>query len=104
MTLIVPQFKDSETCRSSTFATSKGIRPHVAVEPTVAGTRIRVATILACYRPGMTVEEIVQQLFPLKPADVHDALAYAYDHLDQIESDLAADEETAVKRILFAGP
>ncbi len=31
-------------------------------QPTVAGTRIRVATILACYRQGMTVEEIVQQL------------------------------------------
>jgi uncharacterized protein (DUF433 family) len=69
-----------------------------ASRPTVAGTRIRVATILACYRQGMTIDEIVQQLVPLKPADVHDALAYAYDHLDQIESDLAADDETVVKR------
>ena len=33
----------------------------------------------------------------LKPADVHDALAYAYDHLDEIEADLAADDEAAVK-------
>jgi len=73
-------------------------------QPTVAGTRIRVATILACYRQGMTVEEIVQQLVPLKPADVHDALAYAYDHLDQIESDLASDDETAVKRMLSPDP
>jgi len=73
-------------------------------QPTVAGTRIRVATILACDHQGMTVEEIVQQLVPLKPPDVHDALASAYDHLDQIESDLASDDEaasddeTAVKR------
>lgn len=66
-------------------------------QPTVAGTRIRVATILVCYRQGMTVEEIVQQYAPLKPADVHDALAYAYDHLDEIEGDLAADDEAAVK-------
>jgi uncharacterized protein (DUF433 family) len=66
-------------------------------QPVVAGTRMRVATILAAYRQGMTVEEIVQQYAPLKPADVHDALAYAYDHLDEIESSLAADEETAVK-------
>jgi uncharacterized protein (DUF433 family) len=43
-------------------------------QPTVAGKRIRVATILACYRQGMTVEEIVQQIVPLKPADVNDAL------------------------------
>jgi uncharacterized protein (DUF433 family) len=73
-------------------------------QPIVAGTRIRVATILACYRQGMTVEEIVQQLVPLKPADVHDALAYAYDHLDQIESDLASDDETAVKRVPSPDP
>jgi uncharacterized protein (DUF433 family) len=67
-------------------------------QPTVAGTRIRVATILACYRQGMTVEEIVQQYVPLKPSDVHDALAYAYDHLDEIERDMATDDEAAVKR------
>jgi uncharacterized protein (DUF433 family) len=66
-------------------------------QPTVAGTRIRVATILACYRQGMTVEEIVQQYAPLKPADVHDALAYAYDHVEEIEAAFAADDESIVK-------
>jgi uncharacterized protein (DUF433 family) len=30
-------------------------------QPVVAGTRIRVAKILTCYRQGMAVEEIVQQ-------------------------------------------
>lgn len=66
-------------------------------QPVVAGTRIRVATILSCYRQGMSVEEILQQYSPLKPADVHDALAYAYDHMEEIESDLAADDESVVK-------
>ncbi len=66
-------------------------------QPVVGGTRIRVATILGCYRHGLGVEEIVQQYPSLKPADVHDALAYAYDHLDTIEADLAADDETVVK-------
>ena len=66
-------------------------------QPIVAGTRIRVATILAAYRQGMGVEEIVQQYPGLRPADVHDAMAYAYDHLDEIEADLAADNEAAVK-------
>jgi len=66
-------------------------------QPVIAGTRIRVATILKCYRQGMGVEEIVQQYSHLKPADVHDALAYAYDYLDEIEANLAADEEAAVK-------
>ena len=68
-----------------------------AGQPVVAGTRIRVATVLACYRQGMSVEEIVQQYASLKPADVHDALVYAYDHMEEIEADLAADDEAAVK-------
>lgn len=72
-------------------------------QPVVAGTRIRVATILTCYRQGMRVEEIVQQYPGLQPADVHDALAYAYHHLDEIESGLAADEEEAVKARLDQG-
>jgi uncharacterized protein (DUF433 family) len=66
-------------------------------QPIVSGTRIRVGTILTCYRQGMSVEEIVQQYSPVKPADVHDALAYAYDHMEEIEADLAADDETVVK-------
>ena len=66
-------------------------------QPVVAGTRIRVATILTCYRQGMRIEEIVQQYPQLKPADVHDALAYAYEHLDEIEANLATDDEAAVK-------
>jgi uncharacterized protein (DUF433 family) len=66
-------------------------------QPIVAGTRVRVATILSCYRLGMGIEEIVQQYPSLTPADVHDALAFAYDHLDEIEVDLAADEEDRAK-------
>jgi uncharacterized protein (DUF433 family) len=66
-------------------------------QPVVANTRIRVATILTCYRQGMGVEEIVQQYPGLKPADVHDALAYAYDHLAEIEAAIAADDEQAVR-------
>ncbi len=45
----------------------------------------------------MSVEEIVKQYPSLKPADVHDALAYAYDHLDEIEADVAADDEATAK-------
>ena len=70
-------------------------------QPVVVGTRIRVATILTCYRQGMRVEEITQQYPTLRPADVHDALAYAYDHLDEIEQDLAADDEAVAKQRLI---
>lgn len=72
-------------------------------QPVVGGTRIRVGIILGCYRQGMSVEEIVQQYPTLKPADVHDALAYAYDHLDEIETDLAADDEATVKSRIVGG-
>ena len=64
----------------------------------VAGTRIRVSLIVAWYRQGMTIEEIVKHYPHLRPADVHDALAYAYDHADEIEADLAADDETTAQR------
>ena len=66
-------------------------------QPVVANTRIRVATIWGCYRQGMGIGEIVQQFPPLRPADVHDAIAYAYDHMQEIEADLAADDEETVK-------
>lgn len=66
-------------------------------QPVVVGTRIRVATILSAYRSGMSIEEIIQQFPGLRPSDVHDALAYAYDHMDQIVADLSADDEAAVK-------
>ncbi len=69
----------------------------------IAGTRVRVATILACYRQGMTVEEILQEYAHLRPADVHDALAYAYEHSDEIEVDLAADDENTVQRKRSSG-
>jgi hypothetical protein len=45
----------------------------------------------------MGVEEIVQQYSSLRPADVHDALAYAYDHIDEIERDVAGDDEASAK-------
>jgi uncharacterized protein (DUF433 family) len=69
-------------------------------QPVVVDTRIRVATILTCYRQGMGIEEIVQQYPNLRPADVHDALAYAYDHLAEIEAAIAADDEGVVKASL----
>jgi uncharacterized protein (DUF433 family) len=69
----------------------------------VAGTRIRVSIVLGCYRQGMTVEEIVQQYPQLRPADVHDALAYAYDHPLEMEDDVAADDEEARQRLYPGG-
>ena len=72
-------------------------------QPVVAGTRIRVAIILGCYRQGLSTEEIVQQYPSIKPGDVHDSLAYAYEHLDEIEFDITSDDEARVKATLAGG-
>lgn len=64
----------------------------------IAGTRIRVSLIVGFYRDGMTVEEIVGHYPHLRPSDVHDALAYAYDHPEEIEADIAADDEAAAEK------
>ena len=64
----------------------------------VAGTRIRVSVILWCHRQGMTVEEILTQYPHLRPADVYDALAYAFDHPHETDADLAADDEITAQQ------
>jgi len=64
----------------------------------VAGTRIRVSLIFGFYRDGMSVGEIIGHYSHLRPADVYDALAYAHDHLSEIEADIADDDEEAVQR------
>jgi uncharacterized protein (DUF433 family) len=69
----------------------------------IADTRIRVSLILSLYREGMTVEEIVQHYPHVRPADVHDALAYAYEHVDEIQADLDADDEAEVKKLYPGG-
>ena len=69
----------------------------------IAGTRIRMSAILTLYRQGLTVEEIVAYYPHLRPADIHDALAYAYDHSGEMEADLAADDETVAQRLWPGG-
>jgi len=70
----------------------------------IAGTRIRASLILNCDRMGMTVEEIIQQYPHLRRSDVHDALAYAYDHPVEMEEEIAADDEETVQRRYPGGP
>jgi uncharacterized protein (DUF433 family) len=73
-------------------------------KPVIAGTRIRVSLILRSHRTGMSIEEILQQYPHLRPSDVHDALAYAYDHPVEMEDEIAADSEDVVKRRIPGGP
>jgi uncharacterized protein (DUF433 family) len=76
------------------------ITPHIAKTPGVcggraciAGHRIRVMDIVAWHEMrGMPAKEIVVQFPGITLADVHAALAYYFDHRDEIEADFCADE------------
>jgi uncharacterized protein (DUF433 family) len=64
----------------------------------VGGTRIRVSVIVGWHRQGHSVDQIVAMYPHLRLSDVHDALAYAYDHPEEIERDLADDDEEEAQR------
>lgn len=63
--------------------------------PIINGTRITVRTIAGYYQLGMTVDEILTTLSHLSAAQVHSALAFYFDHQEEIDSDLSdsTDEE-----------
>jgi uncharacterized protein (DUF433 family) len=58
--------------------------------------RVRVAQIVADYLAyGWSAEEMCRQHPYLKPAEVHAALAYYYDHADEIDAEVRAEAEQA---------
>jgi len=77
---------------------------HITKDPTVCGgkasvlgTRIRVLDIVAATEHlGLSPDEICDQYPELTLAQVHSALAYYYDHRDEIRSDFES-ERTAVE-------
>jgi uncharacterized protein (DUF433 family) len=61
-------------------------------KPRVAGHRIRVLDIVVCHeRQDMSPDEIVSAYPGITLADVYAALAYYFDHRDEIRRDI--DEE-----------
>jgi uncharacterized protein (DUF433 family) len=63
-------------------------------KPRIAGHRIRVQDIVIAYKQqGMTPDEIVDQHPSIGLADVHAALAYYYDHLEEIHQQMRESEE-----------
>ena len=59
-------------------------------KPHIKGHRIAVHHIAWWYSQGMTAEALAQE-YALSPAEVHAALAYYYDHKDQIDRELAQE-------------
>jgi uncharacterized protein (DUF433 family) len=62
----------------------------------IAGHRIRVMDIVGWHeKRGHTITE-VEQMFPgITRADIHAALAYYHDNVEEIENDFRKDEEWA---------
>ena len=73
---------------------------HISKDPSICGgkacldaTRIRVLDIVELQRAGKKPDEMLQVFaVPLTLAQVHAALAYYYDHRDEIDADAAADD------------
>jgi len=63
--------------------------------PIIEGTRISVRAIAGYYQMGMSVDEILAALSHLRPSQVLSALAYYFDHQQEIDQDLvnASDVE-----------
>jgi uncharacterized protein (DUF433 family) len=65
--------------------------------PVIKGTRTPVKTIVGYYKMGMSVEEILEGLPHLTPAQVYEALSYYHDHQSEVEQDI---EESRVERLI----
>lgn len=67
-------------------------------KPRIAGHRIRVEDIAIWHeRMGMSPDEIVYHYPTITLADVYAALAYYYDHLEEIRQQIQEDEAEALE-------
>jgi uncharacterized protein (DUF433 family) len=73
--------------------------------PCVVETRIRVIDIYVWHElRGKRPEEIVAEFPQLTVADVHAALAYYFDHREEIQADMQATEEYVARMKATQGP
>lgn len=76
---------------------AKTVATHITKDPRVCGgkacidsTRIRVMDIVLLQRRGLKPEDMIEYFsVPLSLAQVHGALAYYYDHSEEIEGDIS---------------
>jgi len=61
-------------------------------DPIIEGTRIPVWAIVGWLRQGYSLQSIQEEIYPhLSLAQLHDAASYYYDHQDEIEAQLQAN-------------
>lgn len=71
-----------------------------AGRPIIAGTRTRVANIVAYYKLGLTPEDLARELPHLSLSQIHDALSYYYEHQREIDCEIEEDLEDNRKGLL----
>jgi uncharacterized protein (DUF433 family) len=73
-------------------------------KPRIAGHRIRVMDIVVCHeQQGMSPDEIASYYPGITLADIHAALAYYFDHRDEIQRDIE-DERRFVEEVRQSTP
>lgn len=70
----------------------------------MAGHRIRVQDIVLWTEQNMSPDDIVASLPQITLADVHAALAYYHDNVDQINRDIREDDEYVAAMKIKDGP
>lgn len=65
--------------------------------PIIKGTRLPIQTIVGYYKLGLDVEEILEGLPQLTPAQVYEALSYYHDFPAEIDRDI---EASRMERVL----
>ncbi|MGO8688373.1 MAG: DUF433 domain-containing protein [Thermoguttaceae bacterium] len=74
-------------------------------KPRIAGRRIRVQDIFVLHElKGLTPDGILQAYPDITLADVHAALAYYWDHREEIQRQMRADEEFVESLRAKSGP
>jgi uncharacterized protein (DUF433 family) len=73
----------------------KGAHPYIEQRrgvcggrPVIKGTRFPVSSVVIHYRRGLTAEDILRDFPQLTPAQVYGALAYYFDHQDDIDAEI----------------
>jgi len=65
--------------------------------PKIAGTGVSVMRITGWHKQGLSPEEIAAQYGHLTLAQVHAALAYYHANTEEIEADLAEEENAFIR-------
>lgn len=60
--------------------------------PIIRGTRVPVKAIVGYHKLGMNPDEIATALPNLTLAQIHEALSYYYDHVDEIEQEIRENQ------------